>query len=442
MYDDEGFARRFEAGEIVLPAVPTSRAPRQVPAHWTAIDYGRPLVVVYDPTRKADLVPRTDEYGREIIVLQVCDDDDGLHMGIAQERLDLPLTVRDQAIGKVSLDYQGTGTRGNDDPEMLQGAREANWFSAFHFDILAMLSAHAAQAIIDIRRMDESLRQAGEAKRLADEARRQAEVAERLADEARRQAEENQRLAIIGEYAEIALHRGKGRLAMVPGYVRLIQRQPGFSQGMAKHVEAMNNIVTLTQKDLRGLLLGLRQPKPTLQRCTAKNIGAIIDIFRPTASGQGIDLGLEYAADSVADTPVRLDTEQMQEMLTCLFENSFEALAQEGPPAPTITVRIDVIDDNLRIVWQDNGPGIPNEYLSRIWEPYFSLTEGGTGLGLGIVRLITEAHGGNVAVQSPPGEGAKFAIRLPLDLKPDTEVAHTDQQDRKEDENADHQETE
>jgi signal transduction histidine kinase len=61
----------------------------------------------------------------------------------------------------------------------------------------------------------------------------------------------------------------------------------------------------------------------------------------------------------------------------------------------------------------DSGPGVAPEDLARVFEPYFTTKEGGTGLGLAIARRIAEEHGGRLDLESVPGRGATFTLRLP-----------------------------
>jgi len=76
----------------------------------------------------------------------------------------------------------------------------------------------------------------------------------------------------------------------------------------------------------------------------------------------------------------------------------------------------------LRIVIEDEGPGIPDEDLTRVFDPFYTTRSGGTGLGLAIVARIVQAHRGVISVQSQVGEGTSFAIWLPVDDKDDDEA--------------------
>jgi signal transduction histidine kinase len=71
-------------------------------------------------------------------------------------------------------------------------------------------------------------------------------------------------------------------------------------------------------------------------------------------------------------------------------------------------------DDYAHIKVKDNGEGIAPDLVSRIFEPFFSTKDEGSGLGLSISHSIVEAHGGQIDVQSQPGVGTEFRISLPM----------------------------
>jgi signal transduction histidine kinase len=73
---------------------------------------------------------------------------------------------------------------------------------------------------------------------------------------------------------------------------------------------------------------------------------------------------------------------------------------------------------NIEITLTDTGPGVPSEHLDRLFSPFFTTKQQGMGMGLAICRTITEAHGGQLSVESVPGQGATFKLTLA--------VAHVD----------------
>ena len=92
-----------------------------------------------------------------------------------------------------------------------------------------------------------------------------------------------------------------------------------------------------------------------------------------------------------------------------------DALTESGTPSPTLSIQL---GENLAgtEVWlrvRDNGPGISHDAIDRIFSPFHTSREEGTGLGLPITKKLVEAHGGSIEVKSSPGSGAEFLVTLP-----------------------------
>jgi signal transduction histidine kinase len=84
-----------------------------------------------------------------------------------------------------------------------------------------------------------------------------------------------------------------------------------------------------------------------------------------------------------------------------------------GSEGGNLNVKISPEGGSVCFVISDTGNGIPEENLTKIFEPYFSTKETGTGLGLAIVQKILEIHHGTIEVESTVGEGTKFTVRIP-----------------------------
>jgi signal transduction histidine kinase len=108
---------------------------------------------------------------------------------------------------------------------------------------------------------------------------------------------------------------------------------------------------------------------------------------------------------------------QLQELFVNLFQNAIDAMDGNGVRARTLTVATQRRgDDELAISVEDSGCGIEPERLPNIFDAFTTTKPGGTGLGLGICRMIVDRHGGRLTASSKLGSGTRFAIALPLAL--------------------------
>lgn len=116
------------------------------------------------------------------------------------------------------------------------------------------------------------------------------------------------------------------------------------------------------------------------------------------------------------EAEVKVDIHRIQRAFLNLIKNAIEAFRETAaPPSPLITITNTVEDGHWVATLQDNGPGIPEEVLDRIFDPFVSARRAhGIGLGLAIVKHIIEEHGGNVSCESEKNRGTTFILRLPV----------------------------
>jgi signal transduction histidine kinase len=127
------------------------------------------------------------------------------------------------------------------------------------------------------------------------------------------------------------------------------------------------------------------------------------------------DLRIGITLTKAEDTPPILgDAEYLRSVFNNLFINAVQAMETTGG---RLDVSIAPDEDFVKIEVADTGSGIPEENLGKIFEPYFSTKETGTGLGLAIVKRVVEEHNGRIEVESKPGHGTKFTVRLPKVLR-------------------------
>jgi signal transduction histidine kinase len=128
---------------------------------------------------------------------------------------------------------------------------------------------------------------------------------------------------------------------------------------------------------------------------------------------QGLGVAIER---DVADLDgLRGDPEKLRRVLINLLGNALDAFADGGTPGPRIEIASgsNLAGTELWLRVRDNGPGMDPEKLSRIWSPFYTSKQSGTGLGLALSKKVIEAHDGAMEASSVLGEGTEFLVTLP-----------------------------
>ena len=107
---------------------------------------------------------------------------------------------------------------------------------------------------------------------------------------------------------------------------------------------------------------------------------------------------------------IAVDADMLYQAFLNLFLNALQAMDTDGQ----LTISMKVVDQQLHVSLVDSGPGIDSAILDKIWDPFFTNKEKGTGLGLGIVQNIIEAHNGKIQLDNAASGGARVQIELPL----------------------------
>ena len=151
--------------------------------------------------------------------------------------------------------------------------------------------------------------------------------------------------------------------------------------------------------------------------------------FAPRAEERGVGLEVEAAGDLPrAD----VDPDRISQVLGNLLENAL----RHTPPGGRVTLRVGPASRpaTLEATVRDTGSGIPAEHLPNVFEHFYradgarSRRDGGSGIGLAVVKQLVEAHGGRVWAESAPGQGATFGLSLPAAPLPDAQPANHDKE--------------
>jgi two-component system, cell cycle sensor histidine kinase and response regulator CckA len=229
----------------------------------------------------------------------------------------------------------------------------------------------------------------------------------------------NERLATLGTTLAGVAHELNNPLAAIIGFSQLLLKKSWTADDRAA-LEAINHEAIRSATIVRDLLALTRRRDGARKVLLSINdiVGYIARTRRYALETRGIACRLEL--DSALPM-VFGDRAQFEQVVLNLVNNAEQALrprvdGDQRPGAAHITIRTRREKQEIVLDVEDNGPGIPAESHPRIWDPFWTTNEegGGTGLGLTVVHGIVADHGGTISVESAPGLGARFIIRLPV----------------------------
>jgi signal transduction histidine kinase len=172
-------------------------------------------------------------------------------------------------------------------------------------------------------------------------------------------------------------------------------------------------------------LLDLSRAETSRSRFAATGLAAVVDDVSAELRERAGEYGVELVVDDVpTDAVVTGDHRQLRSLVTNLVDNAVKYSESGNGSPPRVWLRVAVAGDEVVIEVEDEGIGIPEAHLGRVFERFYrvdrarSRATGGTGLGLSIVRNVAAGHGGRVTVESQVGQGSVFRVLLPLRREP------------------------
>jgi len=229
-----------------------------------------------------------------------------------------------------------------------------------------------------------------------------------------RELAERSRMASLGQMAATVAHNIKNPLSSIKTIVQLMQEDEGLTSTHGQDLSLINSEIDRLTHSVSQLL---KFSKPTVLTAARVDLGEVLErillIFRPDAERRNIHLALELEARPL---PVRGSEELFSEIFQNLIVNALEV--SKGPSQVKVRGKIAGVADRPRVLIQveDEGPGIAPEFQEKIFMPFFTTKQKGTGLGLAVVQRRVMDLSGEVACISPISStgGTRFDVTLPL----------------------------
>jgi two-component system NtrC family sensor kinase len=220
------------------------------------------------------------------------------------------------------------------------------------------------------------------------------------------------RLASIGELAAGAAHELNNPLTSVIGFSQLLMDKD-IPDDIREDLEIIYSEAQRAAGVTKNLLAFARKHRPVKQ---LNQINSIIEDVLKLRTYEHKIKGIEVEKQLASDLPESMvDHFQLQQVFFNIVINA-EYFMTEAHDRGTLTIATENHNGTMRISFADDGPGIPLENLSHIFNPFFTTkqTGKGTGLGLSICHGVVSEHGGQIYAKSQPGEGTTIFIELPI----------------------------
>lgn len=219
----------------------------------------------------------------------------------------------------------------------------------------------------------------------------------------------NERLSNLGKFASFVLHDLRNPLAAIRGYAEMITLEDeaqgdltDYAKKIVKEADFLNRfaneILDYSRGDIR-----LNYTLTTLDAI----LGKVQTYLQEAMNRRNID----FQVLSSFKTPLVVDEDRVVRALVNIGDNARKACATGGK----VSILASIDESTVSIAVQDNGEGMSMEVASKIFEPFYSSSkQGGTGLGMLIVKNVIEAHKGSIEVHSQQGRGTTITLRVPV----------------------------
>lgn len=242
------------------------------------------------------------------------------------------------------------------------------------------------------------------------------------------QTDKNQHLAKLEELSKLTgglAHEIKNPLSTIKLNLDLVREEleesgavlsePTRASGSSRGLKRAHRQITVIQKEANRLEQILEDFLHYIGRAELRLVSTdvnelvsdMIDFYSPQAQSHSLTIHQGLYHEPLI---CKIDVDMLKQVILNLFINAQQAMTNDGE----LMIRTDRQKNDAVIQISDTGRGIPPDQLPHIFDAYYSSRPRGSGLGLPTARKIVEAHNGTITVDSEPGKGTSFTIRLPL----------------------------
>jgi len=226
-----------------------------------------------------------------------------------------------------------------------------------------------------------------------------------------RQHLEGQHQRSLEELSASIAHEIRNPITAAKSLVQQMSEDPN-GEDQAEYARVAVAELERVERSVSHLLRYAREEETRFESIEIEDVvESAIETFRDRCLRNGVEILRQY--DTAG--PVEGDPEQLRRVVINLVQNGLDALeaAEISQPEMRISIGENLAGTEVWLRVADNGPGMDEETRSRIFDPFFTSREAGTGLGLALCSKVVDAHGGTIEVDSTAEEGAEFVLTLP-----------------------------
>jgi C4-dicarboxylate-specific signal transduction histidine kinase len=218
---------------------------------------------------------------------------------------------------------------------------------------------------------------------------------------------QSEKIAALSRLSAGVAHEIGNPLTSISSYVQILDGMEGKDEFTSKTLEVISKNINRIVSIVKKMASFTKTHETELREHNVRDLlKATLDLVRYDRRSRNIELKL-----SVPDelNPVLVDDNQLEQIFLNIILNAIDAMSEGG----MLEISAADNDGEVSISFKDTGSGIPPDQLEHVFEPFFTTKESGTGFGLSVSYSIIKSFGGEIDVQSSPGHGTTFTVRLP-----------------------------